>query len=111
MLYWCYEKYIKNLCSLGERLLQEAAKLPEAKMEAGENPARSRHCKEGAFLAHGESHARCRAFPKATEGAADKPQRMTLGKAKKRDERRVRRHAQMKRKFTASEECSGFFSW
>ena len=52
MLYWQYEKYIKSLCSFGEPLPPQAAKLPEAKMEAGENPARSRHCKEGAFSDH-----------------------------------------------------------
>ena len=34
-------------------------------------------------------------FHKTTEDAADKPQRKTLGKARKRDERRVRRHAQI----------------
>ena len=35
-------------------------------------------------------------FPKATEGAADKPQKViALGKVRKRDERRVRRHAQI----------------
>ena len=45
MLYWRYEKYIKSLCSFGEPLPPQAAKLPGAKMEAGENPARSRHCK------------------------------------------------------------------
>ena len=66
-------------------------------MEAGESPARSRHCKEGAFFENeGISRAQyVRYFPKATEGAADKPY-MTLGKAGKRDERQVRRHAQMK---------------
>ena len=52
MLYWRYEKYIKSLCSFGEPLPPQAAKLPRAKMEAGENPARSRHCKEGAFSDH-----------------------------------------------------------
>ena len=97
MLYWQYEKYIKSLCSFGEPLPPQAAKLPGAKMEAGENPARSRHCKEGAFFENeGISRAQyARYFPKATEGAADKPY-MTLGKAGKRDERQVRRHAQMK---------------
>ena len=35
-------------------------------------------------------------FHKATEGAADKPQKViALGKVRKRDERRVRRHAQI----------------
>ena len=34
-------------------------------------------------------------FHKTTEDAADKPQRKTLGKVRKRDERRVRRHAQI----------------
>ena len=73
------------------------AKLPKAKMEAGENPARSRHCKEGAFsdscgnVMQGAGH-----FHKTTEGAADKPQKdIALGKVRKRDERRVRRHAQI----------------
>ena len=51
-------------------------------------------------------------FHKTTEDAADKPQKViALGKVRKREERQVRRHAQMKRKFAASEECSGFFSW
>ena len=49
MLYWRYEKYIKSLCSFGEPLPPQAAKLPGAKMEAGENPARSRHCIDGAL--------------------------------------------------------------
>ena len=36
-------------------------------------------------------------FHKTTEDAADKPQKdIALGKVRKRDERRVRRHAQMK---------------
>ena len=36
-------------------------------------------------------------FHKATEDAANKPQKViSLGKVRKRDERRVRRHAQMK---------------
>ena len=43
MLYWQYEKYIKSLCSFGEPLPPQAAKLPEAKMEAGENPAQFRY--------------------------------------------------------------------
>ena len=50
MLYWQYEKYIESLCSFGEPLPPQAAKLPRAKMEAGENPARSRHCKEEYLL-------------------------------------------------------------
>ena len=49
MLYWRYEKYIKSLCSFGEPLPPQAAKLPRAKMEAGESPARSRHCIDGAL--------------------------------------------------------------
>ena len=49
MLYWRYEKYIKSLCSFGEPLPPQAAKLPIAKMEAGESPARSRHCIDGAL--------------------------------------------------------------
>ena len=65
-------------------------------MEAGENPARSRHCKEGAFskskgippITDGISEV-------TTEGAADKPC-MTLGKVRKCDERQARRHAQMR---------------
>ena len=52
MLYWQYEKYIKSLCSFGEPLPPQAAKLPIAKMEAGENPARARHCIDGALSAY-----------------------------------------------------------
>ena len=50
MLYWRYEKYIKSLCSFGEPLPPQAAKLPGAKMEAGESPARSRHCDGGVLF-------------------------------------------------------------
>ena len=44
------KKYIKRLCSSGKPQPKKAAELPEAKMEAGEIPARSRHCKGGAFF-------------------------------------------------------------
>lgn len=72
------------------------AKLPKAKMEAGENPARSRHCKEGAFSkSKGIPPITDGIFEVTTEGAADKPC-MTLGKVRKRDECQARRHAQMR---------------
>ena len=41
-----------NLCSSCAALCRLRAAGQEAKMEAGENPARSRHCKEGAFSDH-----------------------------------------------------------
>ena len=92
------KKYIKRLCSSGKPQPQKAAELPEAKMEAGEIPARSRHCKGGAF------------FETTEEKFGMQPEAKTLGREKCADAR-VRRHAQMRDLFTATCECSGLFLW
>ena len=62
-------------------------------MEAGESPARSRHCTGRAFFHKPLREIR---LPVGSE---------RLGKEKKCEDTRVRRHAQMGNQFTASAEC------
>ena len=50
VLYEFLETYIKRLCSFDKLQPRRVMKLSKAKMEAGEIPARSRHCEGGAFL-------------------------------------------------------------
>ena len=91
MLYWISEKVHKDVCVLlASRRRRQEAELSEAKMEAGESPTRSRHCKGGAFF-----HKPLRRI-RLSVGSED------LGKEKNREDARVRRHAQMGNQFTAS---------
>ena len=53
MLYYPRKDFKKyDLCSFCAKLCELRVFGQKAKMEAGENPARSRHCKEGAFSDH-----------------------------------------------------------
>ena len=84
MLYWISEKVHKDVCVLlASRRRRQEAELSEAKMEAGESPARSRHCKGGAFFHKPLRRSRL------SVGSED------LGKEKNREDARVRRHAQI----------------